>query len=250
MVVQRGVAAVALQLSECLNCGYQISAIARQEMSGNTMSSTLAGPRIGLCIALAMGMNLDTVAIAAGPSQMETVVLVRHGEKPVLGLGQLNCQGLNRALALPAVIRKEFGKPDAIFAPSPAETKNDNGRPYNYVRPLATIEPTAIAFELPVDSSIGVSDIEALAKKLQEPAYRNAFVLVAWEHNLIVRLAQHLMADDGGDPNVVPDWKSSDFDSIYVLRITRTDKGSTARFDHRYENLNGASSTCPGQVPG
>ena len=34
----------------------------------------------------------------------ETIVFVRHGEKPEAGLGQLNCQGLNRALALPSVI--------------------------------------------------------------------------------------------------------------------------------------------------
>jgi hypothetical protein len=61
----------------------------------------------------------------------ETIVLVRHGEKPAEGLGQLNCQGLNRALALPVVIGKLFARPDA-----------------NYVRPLATIEPTAIAFAL------------------------------------------------------------------------------------------------------
>jgi hypothetical protein len=30
----------------------------------------------------------------------ETIVFVRHGEKPQDGFGQLNCQGLNRALAL------------------------------------------------------------------------------------------------------------------------------------------------------
>jgi hypothetical protein len=35
---------------------------------------------------------------------VETIVLVRHGEKPDKGLGQLDCQGLNRALALPPVI--------------------------------------------------------------------------------------------------------------------------------------------------
>ena len=37
-------------------------------------------------------------------SATETIVFVRHGEKPANGLGQLDCQGFNRALALPAVI--------------------------------------------------------------------------------------------------------------------------------------------------
>jgi hypothetical protein len=49
----------------------------------------------------------------------ETIVFVRHGEKPEGGLGQLSCQGLNRALALPSVIADSFGRPEAIFAPNP-----------------------------------------------------------------------------------------------------------------------------------
>ena len=80
-------------------------------------------------------------------------VLVRHGEKPDKGLGQLDCQGLNRALALPPVIAKTFGRPSAIFAPDPSRQKQDDGVSYDYVRPLATIEPTAIFFGLPVNAS-------------------------------------------------------------------------------------------------
>src|ERR1019366_8877077 len=58
---------------------------------------------------------------------VETIVLVRHGEKPDKGLGQLDCQGLNRALALPPVIAKTFGRPSAIFAPDPSQQKEDEG---------------------------------------------------------------------------------------------------------------------------
>ena len=79
-----------------------------------------------------------------------TLVFIRHGEKPDAGLGQLNCQGLNRALALPRVIFKSFGKPDFIIVPNPASQKKDKGELYDYVRPLATAEPTAISFGLPV----------------------------------------------------------------------------------------------------
>ena len=84
---------------------------------------------------------------------VETIVLVRHGEKPDKGLGQLDCQGLNRALALPPVIAKTFGRPSAIFAPDPSRQKQDDGVSYDYVRPPATIEPTAIFFGLPVNAS-------------------------------------------------------------------------------------------------
>jgi hypothetical protein len=180
----------------------------------------------------------------------ETIVLIRHGEKPALGLGQLDCQGLNRALALPAVIGKAFGKPDAIFAPDPAQTKEDHGHPYDYIRPLATIEPTAIAFGMPVDASIGVSNIEALEQKLSTAEYRGALVLVAWEHKRIVDLARLLMSRQGGDPAAIPYWKDDDFDSIDVIRISRTDAGATASFEQRHEGLNGQATSCPGRVPG
>ena len=179
----------------------------------------------------------------------ETIVLIRHGEKPADGLGQLNCQGLNRALALPAVIGKLFGRPDAIFAPDPAQSKEDYGHPYKYVRPLATIEPTAIAFALPVDASVGVSNLDALRHKLESPVYRSALVVVAWEHVAIAQLARLLVAEHGGDPTIVPNWQGDDFDSIYVVRLTQTDAGTAVAFEKRREGLDGEPTTCPGQTP-
>lgn len=205
--------------------------------------------KIGFGVVLGLGVALSP-AVAADQPVTETIVLVRHGEKPALGLGQLNCQGLNRALALPAVIGKQFGRPDAIFAPDPAQSKEDHGHPYNYVRPLATIEPTAIAFGLPVDASIGVSNLDALRQKLESPAYRSALLVVAWEHVDIAKLARLLIADHGGDPAVVPDWQGDDFDSIYVVRLAQTGAGTVARFDQRHEGLDGQPTACPGQPPG
>jgi hypothetical protein len=55
----------------------------------------------------------------------ETIVLLRHGEKPAGGLGQLTCKGLNRALALPSVLIGRFGKPGYIYAPNPSMQVND-----------------------------------------------------------------------------------------------------------------------------
>jgi hypothetical protein len=213
------------------------------------MSNAFSGLRVALSIMLGAGV-VSSKAIAVEPVATETIVLVRHGEKPALGLGQLNCQGLNRSLALPAVIAKGFGRPDVIFAPDPAETKNDNGQPYDYVRPLATIEPTAVAFGLPVDASIGVSNVDALRQRLEAPSYRAALVLVAWEHTDIVKLARLLMANYGGDSTAVPDWKGRDFDSIYVVRITRTGEATRVGFEHRREGLDGEPTACPGQAPG
>jgi hypothetical protein len=197
---------------------------------------------LGLAVAGSLGFGAELPVT-------ETIVLVRHGEKPADGLGQLNCQGLNRALALPAVIGKLFGKPDAAFAPDPAQSKEDYGHLYNYVRPLATIEPTAIVFGLPVDASIGVANLDALRHKLVSPAYRNALVVVAWEHAAIPKLARLLVADHGGDPTIVPDWQADDFDSIYVVKLTQTGAGTTVTFDQRHEGLDGQPTVCPDPAP-
>ena len=189
---------------------------------------------------------LGSVPACAASDQVETIIMVRHGEKPAAGLGQLNCQGLNRALALPRVIESKYGKPDFIFAPDPAKRKNDSGTKYDYVRPLATVEPTAIYFGLPVDTSIGFSKTDDLHAALLAPQYKSSLVVVAWEHKIIEALARKIVSDAGGDPASVPHWASADFDSIYVLRIAQSADKVNATFSVDHEGLNHRSVTCPG----
>jgi hypothetical protein len=178
-------------------------------------------------------------ALASPAPETQTIVLVRHGEKSDHGLGQLDCRGLNRALALPKVIATLFGKPDAIFAPDPAKTKPDHFTSYDYVRPLATIEPTAIRFGLPVNTQFGWTDTAGLVAELEKPAYRKAFVLVA-------KAAQALLAGNGGDPSKLPAWDYDDYDGIFVIRITRDATGAHASFERRQEHLDGQPAQCPG----
>ena len=115
-----------------------------------------------------------------------TIVIVRHGEKPAQGLGQLSCQGLNRALALPRVLLSRYGDPVAIYAPNPAVQKLDKGVPYAYVRPLATIEPLAIRAGLPIKINFGMADIAALARQLlaqHSLPFQQADVWPAFQHS-------------------------------------------------------------------
>lgn len=170
----------------------------------------------------------------------ERIVFVRHGEKPAKGLGQLSCKGFNRALALPAYIAKTFGKPDAIFAPNPAEQKKDAGQPYDYVRPLITIEPTAIAFEMPIHAGIGFANVEALQRALEAPEYSHALVVVAWEHKLIDVIARALLKAHGGDPAQVPTWDDADFDGVDVVTI----EAGKASFQRLAEGLDGRPDAC------
>jgi hypothetical protein len=205
----------------------------------------LAKPSTGVLTAIALMALVFTPEAAWSSSSVQTIAFIRHGEKPEDGLGQLNCQGLNRALALPPVIAKTLGKPDYIFAPNPSDQKEDSGKDYDYIRPLATIEPTAISFGLPVNASIGVSERKDLAKALSKPELRNARVLVAWEHKKIDNIARDLLEANNGDAAVVPKWSGDDFDSIYVVTITRNGGAAKAAFEIKHQGLNGQSKSCP-----
>jgi hypothetical protein len=175
-----------------------------------------------------------------------TLVWFRHGEKPDAGLGQLNCQGLNRALALPAVLIGRFGTPDELYAPNPGVTTDDRGKTYNYIRPLATIEPTAIRVGRTVNTRWGLRDLAALEDDLLDPAHDGHLIFVAWEHNLLVQAVRDLVARRGGDAAVVPDWQGSDFDSLYLLVLPTRGKAS---FRIEHQGLDGQSMLCPGQKP-
>jgi hypothetical protein len=216
------------------------------EMTSNTTLQIWNGA-INALVQTVIGLTLlcSTGSSARSDDATQTLVFIRHGEKPDEGLGQLSCQGLNRALALPPVIAKSFGRPDYIYAPDPSVSKKDAGELYDYVRPLATVEPTAIFFTLPVDTSFGFSDIidlqAALEKRLS--ARRDTLILIAWEHKQIEDLVKGLLDAHGGDPALVPKWHGSDFDSIYVVTVSKN--GGAASFALKREGLDGQPTSCP-----
>ncbi|MGA7525376.1 MAG: hypothetical protein WBW84_23200 [Acidobacteriaceae bacterium] len=180
----------------------------------------------------------------------ETIVAIRHAEKPPGGLGQLDCKGLNRALALPKVLIGRFGRPDAIFAPDPADQVNDRSKTlYSYVRPLITIEPTAIALGMPVNAQIGFRDIAQLQAAVTAPAYAHALVFVSWEHIMLNQFAQQMLRSYGDNPSLAPDWPNSDYDRIYVFRITHQGSKPELTFKIEHENLNDSlSDVCPDPI--
>ena len=109
----------------------------------------------------------------------ETILFIRHAEKASDGFGQLSCKGLNRSLALADVLAARYGRIDAVSAPDPSMQKSDGALSYDYVRPLATVEPTAIRFDLPVHAAIGYSQSDKLLAALRVDGFRAATVLVA-----------------------------------------------------------------------
>jgi len=207
--------------------------------------STRPAVRLSLLAIVALSWVLYPSHFVWGVDSVETLVFLRHGEKPSRGLGQLECKGLNRALALPAVLTTRFDKPVAIFAPDPAKKKQDGDTLYSYVRPLATIEPTAIRLELPVNTDFGFDDKESLEAALQVAAYRNGTVFIAWEHSMIRAIARDLLIAHGADPSLVKEWTSGDFDSIYIVTLTWAGDRAEASFGIDSEGLNGLGSSCP-----
>lgn len=180
--------------------------------------------KVKIFLAVLLGMACNTATAEAEKTsndEVQRIILVRHAEKPDDGLGNLTCQGLNRALLLPDYIQREFNKPDYIFAPNPSiktcELHGD-GECYSYVRPLVTIAPTAIQYGMPINTQYGWNDFEGILDELFLDKYRNADLLLAWEHisiEVLVTLIKHRF--DNVDP--IPEWPNSDYDTVFELII-------------------------------
>ncbi len=199
------------------------------------------------CTTSADGQASSDVAAGIHDQGVETIVCIRHGEKPRRGLGQLTCRGLNRALALPKVLLAKYGAPQFIFAPNPTQ-KVDlsiSKAGYYYVRPLATIEPTAIRCGLPVNTQYGFREIRGLERELQRPEYQDSTVFVAWEHVLLDDFAKNIVKDNGGDPKQVPGWTNDEYDMIFVFKISVENGQRKFSFTVDHEGLNGLSDNYP-----
>jgi len=181
-------------------------------------------------------------AIDAGAE--ETIVFFRHAEKASGGYGQLTCQGLNRALALPDVLLLKYGKPTYLYAPNPAVQITDPAGTFYYVRPLATIEPTAIRAGMPVITKYGYTDISSLEAALITGTKADSTVFVVWEHAELQRVVQNIMNHHGGAA-AVPAWISGDYDTLFVVRVDYAGGTISAHFHKDHEGLNSRPTTCP-----
>ena len=213
-----------------------------------SMASTIY---VGLAVSSHVYGTLATAtfastAVTAGPppsGATETLVFLRHGEKPSGGYGQLTCQGLNRAQALPPVLAAKYGSAQYVFAPNPTVLVPDAAGSFYYVRPLATIEPTAVSLGLPVNVRYGYTDAAGLQSELLASTYASSTVFIAWEHQYLQTIVQNIM-NQFGSGVTVPVWPSTDFDSLYVVRLTSSGGVITAQFTHDFEGLNGLSTSC------
>ncbi|WP_233980331.1 histidine phosphatase family protein [Pectobacterium versatile] len=171
----------------------------------------------------------------------QTVVFIRHGEKPDNQSGQLTCKGLNRALALPEVLIPRFGHPDELFASAPHQNKSGSS-----LRALSTLIPTAVGLSIPINLKYHADDVEEVSDELVSNRKDNHLTFVAWEHKNLVLIAKSVVKKVGGDASLIPDkWPGSDFDSIYVLTIDKSNDKNPVSFRREQEALDGVAESCP-----
>jgi hypothetical protein len=202
-----------------------------------------------LLVTTALFLALESSKTRAQPMDgTQTLVFLRHGEKPAGGLGQLNCQGLNRAIDLATLLPEKFGKANYVFAANPTrnveEGELDNS--YSYIRPLMTISPAAIKLGLPVNINFSANDTSDLADELLHDKYHNSVIYTAWSHGYLPDLINKVAGEAVGKEMIIAeDWESSDYDSLYVLTLT-WQNGKASLQSHIYkQGLDNGQETCP-----
>ena len=194
-----------------------------------------------MCVSFQLAQNSEAT------ESLQTLVFIRHGEKPKANLGQLDCRGFNRSLKLPAYFRANFPPPDAIFAPLPAPRrykKHGKTTHYDYIRPLATIEPTAVAFGLPLNVEIPQNRPRQLITALLNRKYRDSVIYIAWEHKYLVEVGR-LLLKRFNNPADIAIWQGHDFERVLVFEIATNKAGEqTLTFRETSQSLGEMSEEC------
>ncbi|MDO7926913.1 hypothetical protein Q6A51_09000 [Pseudomonas sp. KFB-139] len=178
----------------------------------------------------------------------QTLVFLRHAEKPSMGLGQLNCQGLNRAIDLSELLPRTYGKADFIFAANPSRhvEEGEGDLSYSYLRPLMTVGPSAIKLGLPVNIDFGANDTGALADELMHDKYHNAVIYTAWSHGYLPELINKVAQEASGQKmKLLDDWTGDDFDSVLVITLKWVNGKATLDYENHRQGLDNGTIACP-----
>ena len=157
----------------------------------------------------------------------ETLYLMRHAEAhpvPAWEDGNYVAAGQWRALDLPSALRSKIS-PDQVYSIDPGQTDQSGDLAWSYVRPSLTVEPYAIANNLPyrVVSDFELNDATTVTANtinffFNSPQFSNHKVLLAGEHKHFAPLVNALLKSYGSS-QIVPDWSGDDYDSIWTVTI-------------------------------
>ena len=174
--------------------------------------------------------GVGTAVIPAGTNTNETVYLIRHAEAhpvPYFEDGNYVGAGQWRALDLPNALKDKI-KPDEIYSIDPAVgLPGAGGAVFSYVRPALTVEPYAIANNLPFKLVTSFAVFDQNPPDLATSAsnffftgdtFSNKTLLVAWEHDHIPPTVNALLSTYHGG-QTAPNWSGSDYDSIWRVQL-------------------------------
>ena len=178
--------------------------------------------------------GVNGAKIPPGANTNETAYLIRHAEAhPAPGWddGNFLAAGQWRALGLANALRGKIN-PSEVWSIDPAQVYpgsfiSAGNSDFSYVRPSLTVEPYAIANNLPYYL---VSDLEIFspdspkltsAKFFSGGAFSNKTILLAWEHEHYPPTIAALLATYFPSNQVpkVPDWPSGDYDTIWTVTL-------------------------------
>jgi hypothetical protein len=196
----------------------------------------------------------------AGINTNETLYMIRHVEAhPAVGWddGNYVAAGQWRALDLPNALRGKIS-PTEVYSIDPAQATNaadilGGATDFSYVRATLTVEPYAIANNLPYHL---VSEFSLLDPKSPQMtadkfftggAFSNKTILLAWEHEHFPPIAAALLASyfPAGKAPKTPDWASADYDSLWT--VTLDAKGNLTIDNSLCEGID--STKLPAEAP-
>jgi beta-lactam-binding protein with PASTA domain len=212
---------------------------------------------------IAVTGGVGGAVIPAGVNTNETLYIIRHAEAhpyPNWDDGNYICAGQWRALDLPNALRGKIS-PQQVYASDPAQAFSGSvsasgESDWSYVRPALTVEPYAIANNLPYKLAASF-DFQAenpphLATQASDffftgGEFSTQTVLLSWEHAHIPTTVSALLASyypNGGAPTA-PDWPEGDYDTIWT--VTLDAKGNVKVNNNMCEGIVSASlpATCP-----
>jgi hypothetical protein len=193
-----------------------------------------------------------TGGVPAGSNTNETLYLIRHMEAHPTSAwedGNYVAAGQWRALALPAALSGKI-MPDLVYSIDPAQAlplsqfePGENN--ISYVRPALTLEPYAIANDLPfrlvssLDLMVPDSPQQTSDFFFTGGSFSNHVILVAWEHDHIPPIVNALLAGYHSSGPNAPAWPDNDYDSIW--RIVLDGQGNVTVDNALAEGIDSAS---------
>jgi hypothetical protein len=170
--------------------------------------------------------NFSSAQEAQNHLANNTVLIIRHSEKPDAGTG-LNAAGEARARLYTKYFQpfQEEGlsiQVDSLYAG--ADSKNS-------LRPRLTLEPLSKSSGMPLHASIGTKDSELLVQELKTESHGQN-PLIAWRHSEIPTL---LRAFGASPEKLLPNgkWPDEVFDWVVVLNIGPNGKLTSAKLIHQ-----------------